>query len=161
MDFDEHFAELAGLAYQTAFRIVGSQAEAEDVAQETLAKALTRWKKIAGHARPWVCRVAGNEAIGIVRKRRPLPDGIETTPDQTMQVHNRLEVQRLLLALPRRQREVVVLRYIGDLSEADTAAELGLSIGAVKTHAHRGLKSLRLTVESNPVDADPKVVFDV
>ena len=48
-----------------------------------------------------------------------------------------------LATLPKRQREVVVLRYLADLSEAQTAAALGCAPGTVKTHAARGLEALR------------------
>jgi DNA-directed RNA polymerase specialized sigma24 family protein len=54
-----------------------------------------------------------------------------------------VDLHRALGALPRRQREVVVLRYFGDLSEREIAAELGLAPGSVKSHASRGLAALR------------------
>jgi len=63
------------------------------------------------------------------------------------QVEARLDLQQALRSLPRRQREVVALRYLGDFSEKDTAAALGLDVGTVKSHASRGLKSLRAIVE--------------
>jgi RNA polymerase sigma factor (sigma-70 family) len=49
--------------------------------------------------------------------------------------------------LPERQREVLVLRYYSDLSEAQIAQTLDISPGAVKTHAHRGLSALRNTID--------------
>ena len=52
-----------------------------------------------------------------------------------------------LRTLPSRQREVLVLRYYSDLSEAQIAHTLEISPGAVKTHAHRGLTALRTTIE--------------
>jgi RNA polymerase sigma factor (sigma-70 family) len=52
--------------------------------------------------------------------------------------------------LPRRQREVLVLRYYLDLSEAQIAHALGISPGSVKAHAHRGLAALRADVEALP-----------
>jgi DNA-directed RNA polymerase specialized sigma24 family protein len=55
-----------------------------------------------------------------------------------------------LAGLPERQREVLVLRYYGDLSEAQIAEALGISPGAVKTHAARGLASLRPVLERTP-----------
>lgn len=70
MTFDAEFDELAALAYQTAFRILGSRAEAEEVAQDTMVKAYLRWRRVQGHARPWVCRVAANGSLGIVRRRQ-------------------------------------------------------------------------------------------
>jgi RNA polymerase sigma factor (sigma-70 family) len=54
-----------------------------------------------------------------------------------------------LAELPRRQREVVVLRYVGDFSEAQVASALGISPGAVKQHASRGLAALRNQLEDN------------
>jgi RNA polymerase sigma factor (sigma-70 family) len=53
------------------------------------------------------------------------------------------QVRQALQALPRQQRIVVVLRYCGDLPEAEVARMLGRSIGTVKTQAHRGLHALR------------------
>jgi RNA polymerase sigma factor (sigma-70 family) len=63
------------------------------------------------------------------------------------QVERRLDLQAALRALPRRQREVVVLRFLGDLSEKATADALALDVGTVKSHAARGLSRLRDTVE--------------
>ena len=52
-------------------------------------------------------------------------------------------VRQALARLPRQQRAVLVLRYCEDLPEAEVASLLGCSAGAVKTHAHRGLRALR------------------
>ena len=57
------------------------------------------------------------------------------------------DVIRALHRLPRRQREVLVLRYYSDLSEAQIADSLGISQGAVKSHASRGMASLRASLE--------------
>jgi RNA polymerase sigma-70 factor (sigma-E family) len=54
-----------------------------------------------------------------------------------------------LATLSTRQRSVVVLRFLDDLSEADTAAVLGISAGAVKTHSHRALARLRTTLQED------------
>src|SRR3954471_21515627 len=160
MSFDDDFDELTSLAYRTAFRVLGSRPEAEEVAQETTIRALVRWRRVRSHARPWVCRVAANEAIGILRKRRTVvldetvasARGDEATGD-------RIDVQRALLALPRRQREVLVLRYLVDLPEAEVAAELGITLGTVKTHAHRALAALRIALPDH--QPGPLEAFDV
>jgi RNA polymerase sigma factor (sigma-70 family) len=55
----------------------------------------------------------------------------------------RLALAQALRRLPRRQRDVVVLRYLADLSEADVAESLGVSAGSVKQHAHRAVNALR------------------
>lgn len=158
MSFEDEFDELAGLAYQMAFRVLGSRADAEEVAQDTMTKAYMRWRRVQHHARPWVCRVAANGALGRVRRRaRRLPDRDEASHVQTVDVADRLDLQRLLRSLSRRQRDVVVLRYLADMSEADVAAELGISVGSVKRHAHRGINTLRkaLGTSTQRDDATP------
>src|ERR1700733_10278021 len=68
--FELAFADLYRLAYRVSFRILGDRAEAEDVAQEALARAALRWSRL--HERPegWVCRVASNQAIDRYRRRQ-------------------------------------------------------------------------------------------
>jgi RNA polymerase sigma factor (sigma-70 family) len=61
----------------------------------------------------------------------------------TPRIDERLDLYAALAKLPRRQRETVVLRYLGDLSEAQTADLIGCSVGSVKTHASRGLAALK------------------
>ena len=61
----------------------------------------------------------------------------------------RVDLQRAL-ALSPKQREVVVLRYLVDLPEAEVAQTLGCSVGTVKTHASRGLAALRKSLEVAP-----------
>ena len=56
-------------------------------------------------------------------------------------------VTSALRLLPQRQREVLVLRYYADLSESDIADAIGISRGAVKSHASRGMAALRTTLE--------------
>jgi RNA polymerase sigma factor (sigma-70 family) len=69
----------------------------------------------------------------------------QVAPDP--QVETRLDLQRALADLPRRQREVVALRFLGDFSEQATADALGIDVGTVKSHASRGLSRLRVIVE--------------
>ena len=144
-DFDAEFDNLWGRAYGVAYVVLGDRSESEDVAQETLARALVRWAKVAEYAGPWVVRVAGNLAIDRVRKRR------RTLALETADVPGldgqRVDLQRALLALSPKQRDVVVLRYLVDLPEADVAQAMQCSVGTVKTHASRGLAALRRSLE--------------
>ena len=141
--FDHAFVELYRAAYRVAFKVLGDRAEAQDIAQEALARGLVRWRKVQPYATAWVCRVAANLAIDRVRRDRrssgPPADVGRDDPDAAQ----RLDLQRALLLLPRRQRDVVVLRYLLDLSEQSVADALGVSTGAIKTHASRGLSALR------------------
>jgi RNA polymerase sigma factor (sigma-70 family) len=68
--FDERFADLAGLAYRVAYRILGSREEARDIAQESLARAYGRWPRVRERAGPWVARVATNLALDHLRRGR-------------------------------------------------------------------------------------------
>ena len=145
--FDESFPDLAALAYRVAFRLLGDRAEAEDVAQEALARAFARWRRVHDHAAPWVARVAANLALDQLRAKGrrqqvELPADARAGSAERAAL-DRMELARLLESLPRRQREVVVMRYLADRSEADTAEALGTSVGSVKRHAHRGLATLR------------------
>ena len=158
-DFDDRFEALAAIAYRVAFRMLGDRGDAEEVAQEALARAYARWPKVAGHAEPWVARVATNLAIGRWRKRRPtvpLPDGHGTAgpDDPTAAMLERYGLVESLRRLPRRQREVVVLRYIADLPEREVAAALRTSVGTVKSTNHRALARLRADLAPALVPAE-------
>lgn len=146
--FEDCFLTLANVAYRVAYRLLGNRPEAEDVTQEALTRAYQRWQQVRDHSEPWVARVASNLALDVIRRgrRRPvegLSDRDEPAARDDDGAIDRVDLVRVLRAMPRRQRQVVVLRYLADLSELDTAAELGISIGAVKKHASRGLAALR------------------
>lgn len=153
--FEAAFPELFRIAYRAAYRVTGDEAAAEDAASEALVRAGLRWRRIGGRAGPWVVRVATNLAIDHTRRRarerRADPEaatgtgaaGVEAVPAQ-------VDLHRALRALPRRQRQVVALRYFGDLSEREIAAELGMAPGSVKSHASRGLAALRARLSDDP-----------
>lgn len=144
--FAERFEELYGVGYRAAFAVLGQRAEAEDCAQEALARALVRWSRVEGYATAWVARVAINRALDRVRSQRkrgeqPIEDRATWGPYGLSERRQDLAVA--LAALPRRQREAVVLRYFVDLPEADTAGAMGCSIGTVKSTTARALARMR------------------
>lgn len=143
--FDAAFPTLFRSAYQAAFRILGSRAEAEEVAQEALARSLTRWNRVAPYAEAWVTRTAVNLAIDVYRRRAkaPPPGRAEPVAGVDEHVELRADLVRALKGLSRRQRDVVVLRYLFGYSEREIAASLGIAAGSVKRHASRGLAALR------------------
>lgn len=145
--FTAAFAGLYSSAFHAAYRLLGNRQEAEDVAQEACARACARWNRLTRHGdipRPWVVRVATNLAIDQYRRRRRALAGESVAPKAVEAVDaRRVDLHRALDQLTRRQRDVVVLRYVVDLSEADTAAALGCAPGTVKSHATRGLAALR------------------
>lgn len=144
-EFEEVFADLYRVAYRVGFRILGNREDAKDVAQDALARAYVQWGKIASHPNPagWIGRVSGNLALDTWRKRRRAPARMVDPGPESTDGGERVDLQRALAQLPRRQREVVVLRYIADLPEQVVAQTLGCSVGAVKQHASRGLANLR------------------
>jgi RNA polymerase sigma-70 factor (sigma-E family) len=142
--FDEAFAELYRASYKVAFRLLGDRTEAEDVAQEALARTYVRWRTVEPYAAPWACRVAANVAVDRTRRRRRLSgDDVPDRAAPDAYADERLDLQRALRDLPKRQRDVVALRYLADQPEDAVAAALGVSLGTVKTHASRGLAALR------------------
>jgi len=140
--FEGAFPDLYKRAYGLAYRMLGNRAAAEDVAAETLAKALMRWNRLdPDRVAGWVLRTAGNHSIDLMRKKgRTLEPGVIDLEDQTTL---RLSLAEAVRKLPKRQREVIVLRFLSDLTEAATADTLGISTGSVKSHTHRALARLR------------------
>jgi RNA polymerase sigma-70 factor (ECF subfamily) len=139
----------AGLQ-RLAYLMTGDRGEAEDVVQAALTQVYLAWPRIEkrGAVGAYSRKVLVREVLSGRRRRRvqlvlsatlPQPAG----SDQLAQVDDRDAMQQALLQLPARQRAVVVLRYYDDLSETQTAAALGITTGAVKTHASRGLGRLR------------------
>lgn len=141
-DFDDAFRSLYPRAFGLAVRMVGNRAAAEDLAAETMARAYVRWDRLDPDRRAgWVLRVTANQAIDLLRRKgRTLEPGVIDLEDATTL---RLALAAALARLPRRQREAIALRYLSDLTEAETASVLGIGVGSVKTHTHRGLATLR------------------
>ena len=130
--FDARFDELARTAYRVAYRMLGDREEARDIAQEALARAFARWPKVEANASAWVSRVATNLALDHIRRRRPTERSRDPDTDVAQVAALRSDLVRALRTLPRRQRDVVVLRYLADVSEAEVAALLGCRVGTVK-----------------------------
>ena len=151
-DFDTRFRELYPRSVALGVRMLGNRSAAEDIAAEAMARALLRWDKL-DHDRVagWVLKVTANLAIDLMRRKgRTLEPGVIDLEDSTTL---RLALADALQRLPRRQCEAIALRYLSDLSEADTAAALGIGPGSVKTHVHRGLGRLRELLGDETMEA--------
>lgn len=136
---------------RTAYLLTGDHHSAEDLVQTTLAKVYLSWDKvhrrevIDGYAR----RILINENNSIWRrawKKREVSSS--EIPDRVGRSDEYDEGQRDALwefvqTLPKRQRAVIVLRYYEELSEAEIAEALGVSVGTVKSQASRALATLR------------------
>lgn len=142
-----------------AQRVTAERASAEDAAVEALTKAHLRWSYLAGEEwrALWVVRVAVNEAI----RHLPRPARRVTAPqgaDFAEVVATREMLAWALAVLPRRQREVVVLRHLVGLSEVEVALALEISHGTVKTHLRRGLALLRVRLDTDRTERDLAVL---
>ena len=142
--FEAYFDAVFPRAVSLANRLLGDRASAEDVAAEAFARAYARWPTLrdAPWRDGWVLRVTTNRAIDVAR-RRSGGFSPHRQPDAGDLVAVRLALVAALRSLPQRQREAVALRYLTGLSEHEVAESLGVSLGTVKTHIHRGVASLR------------------
>ena len=142
--FEEAFDELFPRAVRLAHRLLGDRAAAEDVAAEALARTYARWRKVGElpYRDGWVLRVTTNLAIDRLRRRPPVvwPAAERAFEDA---VDLRLALNAALLTLAPRQRQAITLHYLGGLTDGEVAQVLGISLGSVKTHIHRGMKGLR------------------
>lgn len=141
---------------RTAYLLTGDRHHAEDLAQTALEKAAVHWDRVCAVDEPdaYVRRILVNAHLSWFRRRRvaevsspdvPEPRAREVEADAATRVAQRAEILAALASLPRRQRAVVVLRYWEDMTEAQTAALLGCSVGTVRSQAHRALQKLRVS----------------
>jgi RNA polymerase sigma-70 factor (sigma-E family) len=136
--------------HQSAYLLCGDRHLADDVVQDTLVKAYQHWKRVrqADSPEAYVRRILINEVRGRWRRReRSVPVARfadePTVADPADDVVRRDGLRQALLTLPLRQRATVVLRYLEGLSERETAAALGCSIGTVKSQSSRALTTLK------------------
>jgi RNA polymerase sigma-70 factor (sigma-E family) len=149
--FEEFVRDRSMSLYRTAYLIAGDVHHAEDLLQAGLEKAYRSWKRISGMEQPeaYVRRIVINLANDRWRGRRYIKEVVyddavagEAADDMAI-VDLRQALITQLRRLPVAMRTVLVLRYWEGLSEAETAAELGCSVGTVKSQASRGLNRLR------------------
>ena len=136
--------------HQSAYLLCGDWHLADDVVQDTLIKAFEHWKRVQAADNPdaYVRRILINEVRGRWRRRErsvPVAEFTEepSVSDATEDILRRDGLRKALLTLPLRQRATVVLRYLEGLSERETAAALGCSVGTVKSQSSRALANLK------------------
>jgi RNA polymerase sigma-70 factor (sigma-E family) len=150
-----HYRSLVRLAVL----LVDDEGTAEEVVQDAYVRMHGSWRRLrdpqaaVGYLRTTVLNLSRSRLRRrqVARKHAeaPPPDG----PSAEEGALRRLEHDRLLAALrtlPGRQRECLVLRYYGDLSELQIAEAMGISTGAVKSHASRGMAALRAALADTP-----------
>ena len=143
-DFEEFVVARRDALLRTAYLLTGDHHDAEDLVQSALIKVVPKWGRIKDRPEGYVRQVLARESVNRWRARRWREVTTDVLPE-TMH-DDRTERIALLQDLRRlspRQRAVLVLRYFEDLTEADTAASLGITVGTVKSHARDALASLR------------------
>ncbi|HEX6871999.1 MAG TPA: sigma-70 family RNA polymerase sigma factor [Micromonosporaceae bacterium] len=167
-DFAEFYATRKDAVLRAVVAATGDRTGAEDAVAEAFTRAYARWARLAEHPSPtaWVTRAALNVYRSWwrrLRRERPTdelaavaePSGHE--PDGTAGNDIDLNIRRLVAKLPRRQREVLALRVLADLSADEVAAVLGIESATVHVHLHRALSVLRRhMLARQPVPADDK-----
>jgi RNA polymerase sigma-70 factor (sigma-E family) len=133
-----------------AYALTGDQHVAEDLVQAALAKAFSRWTRIRGEAEPYVKRIIYNDTVSRWRRpayraeiTMPVPPDLRSASDRTDDSNLRMVLRDALLALPPRQRAVLVLRFLEDMTVEQTAAVLGCRPGTVLSQSSRALAKLR------------------
>lgn len=150
--FSEFMAARWAPLFRTAYLITGDRHQAEDLLQTALAKTYVGWDRIVSKqaADAYVRKAMLNTAATRWRRgsRERLTDEV---PDRGGDGGLGLSDDRMALwahirALPPRMRATLVLRFFEDLTEAQTAEELGCSVGSVKSQTHRALERLRAAI---------------
>jgi RNA polymerase sigma-70 factor (sigma-E family) len=152
-DFDAWVAARGPGLLRLAHALTGNRADAEDVVQEALARALPRWDRISTVEDPdaYVRRMVVNEHTSWWRRfrRRESPVAEPRGPqdvapaDGTGETDDRERIWRACRALPEGQRTAVVLRYYEQLEYAEIAALTGVREGSVRSRVSRGIAALR------------------
>jgi RNA polymerase sigma-70 factor (sigma-E family) len=149
-DFRLYVAARQRALLRTAWLLTGDWATAEDLVQTALIRAWPHWGRLQNEAGAdgYVRRIMVNKSLDW-RNRRwtgEVPTGMlpeRETVDSGDAAAAHLVLLSAIRTLPPRQRAVIALRYLDDLSEAETAAAMGCSIGTVKSQASKALASLR------------------
>jgi RNA polymerase sigma-70 factor, ECF subfamily len=153
--FEDLYRESVADVHGYAISLLGSRAAAEDVtalAFERLYRARTRLDRGHGTPRAWLFTIARNAALDELRRRSRQPqrdlleemhDGGDAGEDAFEQLARRAMVRDALAALPLREREVVLLKFHGQLSNSELAKALGVSESNAGTRLHRALTRLR------------------
>ena len=136
--------------------LVGDVETAEEVVQDSFVAMHGRWRSLKEPDKglAYLRQAVVNRSRSVLRHRgvqaRYVPPVLRDGPaadEDALVTDRRAAVLAALRGLPDRQREVLALRYYLDLPEADIAATLGISRGAVKSHASRGVAALRTLLE--------------
>jgi RNA polymerase sigma-70 factor (sigma-E family) len=146
--FEDFVAARSASLLRTAYLLTRDHALAEDLLQTALTKAYLAWRRIEGDPEPYVRRIVVNTYASWWRRKWNGEQPTEKLPEHHDGRDDRIgesgDLWDALGRLPRRQRAVVVLRYFEDLTEAQVADLLGISVGTVKSQTSKAFAKLRI-----------------
>jgi RNA polymerase sigma-70 factor (sigma-E family) len=146
-DFEEFVVARRDALLRTAYLLTGNRDDAEDLVQSALIKVVPKWSRIQDRPEGYVRQVLARESVNRWRRRRWREVATDVVPETAQHPEadstGRIALLEDLRRLSPQQRAVLVLRYFDDLTEADTAAALGISVGTAKSHARDALARLR------------------
>ena len=152
--FREYVTARSQSLLRTAYLLTGNRADAEDLVQAALAKTYQAWDRIEDRQAldGYVRRAMVNTHISWWRRRRLDEYPTDEIPDRAVADHapgSDLQdtLRRAVDRLPQRMRAAVVLRYYEDMTEAEVADALGVSLGTVKSTVSRAVAKLRIDAE--------------
>jgi RNA polymerase sigma-70 factor (sigma-E family) len=156
-EFDDFVVARSSALLRTAYLLTGDLDRAEDLLQTALAKAWFAWRRIEWEPEAYVRRIMATTSASWWRRRwtgesprSELPETRTNERAESEVVDERNDLWLALRRLPPRQRAVVVLRYLEDRSEAETAQLLDCSPGTVKSQAAKALAKLRVDPALSP-----------
>lgn len=148
VSFEDFVGARSTALLRTAYLLTRDHGKAEDLLQTALAKSWFAWSRIEGDPERYVRKVLVNTFASSWRRkwRGETPTEVlpELAADSGGRAEDRQDLWTALGGLPRRQRAVVVLRYFEDLTEIETAHQLGCSVGTVKSQLSKALAKLRI-----------------
>ena len=157
--FDELYARLAPSAGRLAYLLTGNRELAEDLVHDAFIKTVGRWERIRNpeafdaYLRRTIINLTRSHHRRRLVERRYLQARASQIPvtESPAETHLDDDLRNALLALPPRQRAAIVLRFFEDLSEAQTAELMVVSVGTVKSLTSRGMAKLRKVLDVEQV----------
>ena len=160
------FEPLRPKMYAVAVRMVG-EAEADDIVMDTYLKAWAALPKFGGRSAlgTWLCRIARNQAMDLIRKRqrrsqrevqgeqaeylreREVDPRQPDAAEQVVRSETNTTVRQAIDSIPDPHRSTLLMRFADDLSYAEIAAAMGVSIGTVMSRLHNAKRKLRVALD--------------
>ena len=163
----EEFTEIVNrylkMVYNFTYRLVGSEKEAEDITQEVFLKVWKSIKKfdLEKNFKTWIFTIAKNTAVDYLRKRKDIPmsafdndeggnfiedslEDIERRPDEVFALaQNKKQIEKVMKELSIMQREVMILKYVNEMSLSEVSEIMDMPRETVKSHHRRALLKIK------------------